>query len=54
MTPQESCSHPVTRRFSWWAYNYKTDKHDILCVGCCECGKILQGEAAFYNKTEDR
>ena len=37
------CKHPPTRTYSWFAYNYKTDKNDILCAGCCDCGEILAG-----------
>jgi hypothetical protein len=40
------CRHPATRIYSWFAYNYKTGKKDILCAGCCDCGKILTGNAS--------
>lgn len=40
---KESCKHPPHRLYSWWAFNHLTGKNDILCVGCCECGKVLKG-----------
>ena len=41
----EPCKHPPSRYYSWFAYNPVTDKSDILCVGCCECGAVLAGAA---------
>ena len=37
------CKHPPARYYSWFAYNYRTGKKDILCIGCCDCGEILAG-----------
>ncbi len=34
---ETQCPHPVTRRFSWFAYD------DTLCVACCDCGAVLAG-----------
>ena len=42
---KQPCNHPPVRLFSWFAYNYKTGKKDILCVCCCKCGKVLKGGA---------
>ena len=39
------CKHPPVRLYAWLAYNYETEKNDILCVGCCECGTVLHGGA---------
>lgn len=35
----DECKHPPARLYSWTAYD------GTLCVGCCWCGKILQGGA---------
>ena len=38
---QKDCIHPVKRQYSWLAINEESGKKDIICVGCCRCGKIL-------------
>ncbi len=35
---EQNCNHPSTRLFAWHAYD------GTLCVCCCECGEVLQGE----------
>ena len=42
---EADCVHPPRRLYSWLAFNHETDKSDILCVGCFDCGIILMGEA---------
>jgi hypothetical protein len=39
------CTHLPDRLFTWWAYNWRTDKNDILCAACCDCGQVLAGAA---------
>jgi hypothetical protein len=31
------CAHPPTRLYAWTAYD------ETLCIGCCDCGAVLQG-----------
>ncbi len=47
----DNCPHPIPRQFAWWAMNTDTGKADILCVGCCECGEVLQGVEACGHPT---
>lgn len=44
---QETCSHPPTRLFAWYAND------GTLCVCCCECGAVLKGGAQLENETEE-
>ncbi len=37
------CPHPPHRLYTWFVTNPYTGKDDVLCVGCCDCGKVLQG-----------
>ena len=30
------CPHPPQRLYAWYA-------GDILCIACCQCGKVLKG-----------
>ena len=39
MPSQHLCPHPPERLYAWVAYD------GTLCVCCCDCGKILKGEA---------
>lgn len=39
------CNHPAHRLFAWHV-------GDILCVGCCECGEVLQGGATLDDEPE--
>ncbi len=42
---EKKCNHPPSKYFAWWAFNYKTGKNDILCIGCTACGDVIQGAA---------
>ena len=42
-TEEKKCKHPYNRIYSWFAYNWKTGKKDLLCAGCCDCGEVLTG-----------
>lgn len=42
---RNKCNHPPSKYYSWFAYNYKTGKSDILCVVCRDCHEILAGSA---------
>jgi hypothetical protein len=35
--PEEECSHPARRLYSWTAFDGR------ICVCCCECGEVLKG-----------
>jgi hypothetical protein len=39
-----ACPHPPPRLYAWHAYNPQTNACDWLCIGCCACGTILQGD----------
>lgn len=36
---RDTCQHPPARNYAWRAHD------GTLVVCCCECGKVLQGEA---------
>ena len=38
------CQHPPSRYWTWFAYDMVAER-DILCVCCCDCGKVLAGAA---------
>ena len=38
----ETCQHPAGRLFAWLADD---PSGPVLCVGCCDCGQVLQGAA---------
>ena len=40
---QPACQHPPARVWFWFAYNCDTDKNDIPCAACCDCGQVLLG-----------
>lgn len=33
----KDCKHPSHRLYCWYAYD------GVLCIGCCQCGKVLKG-----------
>ena len=41
----KECKHPPERLYAWYV-------DDVLCIGCCECGKVLKGGVSLEN-TED-
>lgn len=49
IVPVAKCTHPKDRWYAWTVYDVvealrigKSYKF-TLCVGCCQCGKVLQG-----------
>lgn len=41
LEPERPCPHPESRRYAWMAYNHESDRTDMLCVVCCDCGAVL-------------
>jgi hypothetical protein len=44
------CKHPITAQYSWIVGETVTKrggKRPIVCIGCCDCGTILQGGATL-------
>ena len=44
----ETCRHPARRLYSWFAHDPRVKKSKwgpgiVLCVACCDCGKVLAG-----------
>jgi hypothetical protein len=52
MMTETPCPHPPQRLYAWHAFNYRTGKNDILCVACCDCGAVLEGNAAAERDDE--
>lgn len=40
-TKKATCNHPPHRQFAWFAISLD-GMGETLCVGCCQCGKILK------------
>lgn len=38
---EKICKHPPERLYAWYARDDRIGR--VLCVCCCECGKVLVG-----------
>ena len=39
------CQHPPHRLYSWFASANNGEPRSVLCVACCDCGRVLRGAA---------
>ena len=41
------CVHPPERLYTWFARDDRLPSGMTVCVGCCQCGAILKGQANY-------
>jgi hypothetical protein len=38
----KKCQHPAHRLHAWTARDDSAKAGEVLCVACCDCGKVLK------------